>query len=199
MNRKLRLPPAPSSSTSLPRMSDGMRSGVNWMRRASRPSTMPMVSTSLVLARPGRPISSACPPQSTVMSACSTTRSCPKITLPIAALAAATWAPVASACRTIMSSSFSSPSVATAMTSAPCYPAVIRVCQGPDRQSRPTGLTKKRATFGPNITCGDGSALRIHLQTAWRLRSFPPGAIPPRVRTCQGRPATNSAEGAVNA
>src|SRR2546426_6535060 len=37
--------------TSLPTMSDGIRSGVNWMRRASSPSTMPMVSTSLVLAR----------------------------------------------------------------------------------------------------------------------------------------------------
>ena len=66
-----------------------------------------MVSISLVLARPGRPISSACPPHSTVIKACSTTRSCPKITLPIASLAAATCAPVASAWRTIMSSSFS--------------------------------------------------------------------------------------------
>ena len=47
---------ATSSSTSQPRMSNGMSSGVNWMRQASSPSTMPMVSTSLVLARPGRPI-----------------------------------------------------------------------------------------------------------------------------------------------
>src|SRR5262249_17192339 len=120
-----------------------------WMRRASSPSTMPMVSTGWVLARPGRPINSAWPPQSTVMSACSTTPSCPKITLPIAALAAATWAPVASAWRTIMSSSFSSPSVATAMRSAPCYLTVVRACYGPDRQLCPLDLTKKRATFGP--------------------------------------------------
>ena len=35
-------------------MSDGIRSGVNWMRRASSPSTVPIVSTSLVLARPGK-------------------------------------------------------------------------------------------------------------------------------------------------
>ncbi len=38
-------------------MSDGIRSGVNWMRRASSPSAMPIVSTSLVLARPGTPTS----------------------------------------------------------------------------------------------------------------------------------------------
>ena len=37
MKRKLRRPPALSSSTSEPRMSDGIRSGVNWMRLASRP------------------------------------------------------------------------------------------------------------------------------------------------------------------
>ena len=98
MKRKLRLPPALSSSTSVPRMSDGIRSGVNWMRRASSPSTVPMVSTSLVLARPGTPISSAWPPQSTVIRACSTTLSWPKITAPIASLAARTCAAVASAC-----------------------------------------------------------------------------------------------------
>ena len=39
-------------------MSEGIRSGVNWMRLASRPSTLPSVSTSSVLARPGTPISS---------------------------------------------------------------------------------------------------------------------------------------------
>jgi len=44
-----------SSSTSQPRMSNSTRAGVNWMRRVSSPSTMPMVSTS-VLTRPGRPI-----------------------------------------------------------------------------------------------------------------------------------------------
>ena len=59
---------------------------------------MPMVSTSLVLARPGTPTSSAWPPESTVISACSTTFSWPKITAPIAALAARTCAAVVSAC-----------------------------------------------------------------------------------------------------
>src|SRR5262245_66273017 len=48
-----------------------------------------------------------------------------------------------------MPSSFSSPSVAPAMTSAPCYLTVVRACYGPDRQSSPSELTKKRATFGP--------------------------------------------------
>ena len=43
----------PSSSTSAPMMSEGMRSGVNWMRLASSPRTLPSVSTSSVLARPG--------------------------------------------------------------------------------------------------------------------------------------------------
>ena len=40
-------------------MSEGIRSGVNWMRRAERPKTVPSVSTSLVLARPGTPIEQA--------------------------------------------------------------------------------------------------------------------------------------------
>ena len=34
MKRKLRVPSAAWSSTSEPRMSEGIRSGVNWMRRA---------------------------------------------------------------------------------------------------------------------------------------------------------------------
>ena len=45
-------------------MSAGIRSGVNCTRRASRPSTMPSVSTSFVLARPGTPTSSPWPPAS---------------------------------------------------------------------------------------------------------------------------------------
>ena len=110
MNRKLRLPPGDSSSTSEPRMSEGIRSGVNWMRRASRPSTVPMVSTSFVLARPGTPTKSAWPPERIVISAYSTTCSCPKMTVPTAALAARACAAVVSAARTIMSSSFSRPS-----------------------------------------------------------------------------------------
>ena len=78
MKRKLRLPACDSSSTSVPRMSEGIRSGVNWMRRASSPSTVPMVSTSLVLARPGTPTRSAWPPERIVISARSTTRLLPE-------------------------------------------------------------------------------------------------------------------------
>src|SRR3954466_1374455 len=110
MKRKARLPPTPSSRTSLPRMSEGIRSGVNWMRRASSPSTVPSASTSLVLARPGTPPRIPCPPHSTVISVRSTTSSWPKITAPMAVLAAAMCVEVVSAERTIMSSSFSTPS-----------------------------------------------------------------------------------------
>jgi len=110
MKRKLRLPVWLSSSTSVPRMSDGMRSGVNWMRRASSPSTVPIVSTSFVFASPGTPSKSAWPPERIVTSACSTTVSWPNMTVPIAAFAARTCAAVDSAARTIMSSIFSSPS-----------------------------------------------------------------------------------------
>ena len=61
-------------------MSEGMRSGVNWMRLASSPSTLPSVSTSSVLARPGTPISSAWPPDRMVTSVRSITCSWPKMT-----------------------------------------------------------------------------------------------------------------------
>src|SRR5215475_7311899 len=120
MKRKLRLPPGLSSSTSVPRMSDGIRSGVNWMRRASMPSTIPIVSTSLVLARPGTPTSRAWPPDRMVIRARSTTRSWPKMTLPMPVFAARTFAAVDSAARTIISSSFSMPSAPdTAISPAP--------------------------------------------------------------------------------
>ena len=62
-------------------MSDGIRSGVNCTRLASRPSVVPSVSTSLVLARPGTPISSAWPPDRIVTSVFSMTRSWPKMTV----------------------------------------------------------------------------------------------------------------------
>ena len=70
-------------------MSAGIRSGVNWTRLVSSPSTMPSVSTSLVLARPGTPISRPWPPASRVTSVCSITSSWPKITLPTAVAHAA--------------------------------------------------------------------------------------------------------------
>ena len=43
-----------SSMMSVPVMSDGIRSGVNWMRLKSRPRIWPMVRTSSVLAVPGK-------------------------------------------------------------------------------------------------------------------------------------------------
>src|SRR6476646_4129362 len=77
--RKPRRPDASSSRTSEPTMSDGIKSGVNWMRLFSSPSTAPSVSTRLVLARPGTPISRAWPPDSNVIKARSMTRSWPKM------------------------------------------------------------------------------------------------------------------------
>ena len=64
--RKLRRPSA-SSSTSLPMMSAGIRSGVNCTRLVARPSTTPSVSTSRLLPRPGTPTSSTWPPESSVI------------------------------------------------------------------------------------------------------------------------------------
>ena len=68
-----RLPSGAWSITSEPRMSEGIRSGVNWMRAAERPRTVPRVSTSLVLARPGTPTRRPWPPARMVISARSTT------------------------------------------------------------------------------------------------------------------------------
>src|SRR4051794_4680061 len=110
MKRNDRLPELLSSSTSAPRISDGIRSGVNWMRLASSPSVIPRVSTSLVLARPGTPISSAWPPDRIVTRVFSITRSWPKMTVEIASFAARIWPATCSAERTIASSSFSTPS-----------------------------------------------------------------------------------------
>ena len=48
--------------TLVPVMSAGMRSGVNWMRENSQPSTCASVRTSSVFATPGTPSISACWP-----------------------------------------------------------------------------------------------------------------------------------------
>ena len=161
MKRKLRLPPGLSSSTSVPRMSDGIRSGVNWMRRPSRPRTVPMVSTSLVLARPGTPTSRAWPPESTVIKARSTTMSWPKITAPMAALAALTCLAVDSAARTIISSSFSRLSpLADAMIFGPLFSSAF-------------GLLKGYATNAPRRILLRGYC-RICLNLGTSLRYLPP-------------------------
>src|SRR5579875_487577 len=83
MKRNERLPLSLSSSTSEPRISAGIRSGVHWTRFSSRPRIVPSVSTRRVLARPGTPINSACPPHSNVIWACSITVRWPKMISPI--------------------------------------------------------------------------------------------------------------------
>ena len=54
-------------------MSDGIRSGVNWIRLSISPKTVPSERASRVLASPGRPMTRAWPPASSVMIAWSTT------------------------------------------------------------------------------------------------------------------------------
>ena len=62
MKRMTRLPVARSSSmTSAPRMSDGIRSGVNWMRLNFRSTASASVLISSVLARPGHAAQQAVP------------------------------------------------------------------------------------------------------------------------------------------
>jgi len=61
-------------------MSDGIRSGVNWIRLNERSNTLASVLTSSVLARPGAPVIRQCPPESRAISICSTTSSCPMMT-----------------------------------------------------------------------------------------------------------------------
>ena len=63
MNRISRRPVARSSSmTSVPMMSDGIRSGVNWMRLNLRWTACASVLISSVFARPGTPRSRQWPP-----------------------------------------------------------------------------------------------------------------------------------------
>ena len=63
-------------------MSDGIRSGVNWMRLNVRSSACASVLTMSVLARPGTPISRAWPRQKIAMSSWSSTCSWPMMILP---------------------------------------------------------------------------------------------------------------------
>jgi hypothetical protein len=69
-----------SSMMSVPVMSLGIRSGVNWMRLNSRPSTWAMVRTSSVLAVPGRPVIRQWPPTNRAIITCSSTSSWPTMT-----------------------------------------------------------------------------------------------------------------------
>ena len=66
--------------TSVPVMSLGIRSGVNWMRLKLSPSVLANVLMSSVLASPGTPTSRAWPRQNRAMSSSSITASWPTIT-----------------------------------------------------------------------------------------------------------------------
>ena len=82
MNSNWRLPPAESSwMMSVPVMSAGIRSGVNWMRLKLRSSVFATELTSSVFARPGTPIRRACPRENRAMLSSSTTRCWPMIIL----------------------------------------------------------------------------------------------------------------------
>src|SRR5690554_2849367 len=83
--RKLRWPvPWSSSSSSVPRMSLGIRSGVNCTRRKSSARAWPRVRTSRVLPSPGTPSSMQWPPASSAARSCSTTSAWPTTARPMA-------------------------------------------------------------------------------------------------------------------
>ena len=75
-----------SVRTSVPVMSAGMRSGVNWSRENSRLSMWEMVLTSSVLAKPGAPVMRQCPPAKSEIRSCSTTSFWPTMVLRSSAL-----------------------------------------------------------------------------------------------------------------
>ena len=82
MNRMTRLPVARSSSmTSAPRMSEGIRSGVNWMRLNRRSTASASFLMMSVFARPGTPRSRQCPPARNAIRISRITRCWPTIAL----------------------------------------------------------------------------------------------------------------------
>ncbi len=81
-NWNLRPPPSGSSCrTSVPVMSEGIRSGVNWMRRNDRDKHFAIELTRSVFANPGTPSSRPCPLEKTEISTSSMTLSMPTIAL----------------------------------------------------------------------------------------------------------------------
>ena len=76
MNLKFRS----ESKISEPKISLGIKSGVNWMRLKLRPSAFATVCTISVFASPGTPTSKTCPPEKIAQMISSTTCSCPTIT-----------------------------------------------------------------------------------------------------------------------
>ena len=65
---------------SVPVMSEGIRSGVNWMRRNCRPSASAMVRTISVFAVPGMPVIRQWPPTNSAIRIWSSTSSWPTMT-----------------------------------------------------------------------------------------------------------------------
>src|SRR5262245_61893695 len=80
MKVHVRCPVASSSMMSVPVMSLGIRSGVNWMRLKTSPSVWAMVRTRRVFAVPGSPVIRQWPPTKRPIITCSRTSSWPTIT-----------------------------------------------------------------------------------------------------------------------
>ncbi len=76
-NTIARRPLASSWMMSVPVMSDGIRSGVNWMRLNLRSSTFASVATSSVFASPGTPTIRLLPPTNSDSSSSSMTSRLP--------------------------------------------------------------------------------------------------------------------------
>jgi len=66
--RNSRLPPGTSSITLVPVMSEGIRSGVNWIRLNDNVMIWASVETMRVFASPGTPTSRQCPRERTAAS-----------------------------------------------------------------------------------------------------------------------------------
>ena len=84
-NSNARRPSGVSMTMFVPRMSAGIRSGVNWTRLKESSSTSLSVRTSSVLPSPGTPSSNTWPPAKIAVSVPSTMGSAPTMTLPISA------------------------------------------------------------------------------------------------------------------
>src|SRR6266446_3686494 len=176
MKRNDLRPVSLSSRTSEPRISAGIRSGVHWMRLSSRPRIVPRVSTSRVLARPGTPISRACPPHNRVIKACSTTSRWPKMISPIRSRtrlrrppSASTWGTRSSEEGLMGAVEFkqSDPSSKTTAGSS--------LMQKPNSSnSQPAGpeIEARRAPIG----CGD-LEMRIARDGTWFYRGSPIGRV----------------------
>ena len=85
-NWKMRRPSSVSCKMSVPVMSIGIRSGVNWIRLKLSERVSASLLTRRVLASPGTPISSAWPRENMQIANRSIVRSCPTMTRASSAL-----------------------------------------------------------------------------------------------------------------